>query len=35
MSIEQGKESWELKAADLQDRLRKLGFKLHLCEIGL
>ncbi|MPN17824.1 hypothetical protein SDC9_165179 [bioreactor metagenome] len=35
MSIEQGKEPWELEVADLQKRLRKLGFKLHLGEIGL
>ena len=35
MSIEQKKEVWELDTGELQDNLRKLGFRIHLAEAGL
>ena len=35
MSIDEGKEVWELDVPSLQKNLRKLGFKIHLSEIGL
>ena len=35
MSIDQKKEVWDLDIAELQDRLRKLEFRIHLDEAGL
>ncbi len=35
MSIDQKKEVWDLDIGELQDRLRKLEFRIHLDEAGL
>lgn len=35
MSIDQNKEIWELDIGELQDKLRKLDFRIHLEEAGL
>ena len=35
MSIDQKKEVWDLDIAELQDKLRKLEFRIHLAEAGL
>lgn len=35
MSVDQKREIWELDVAELQERLRTLGFKIHLDEAGV
>ena len=35
MSIDRKKEVWDLDVGELQDKLRKLDFRIHLAEAGI